>query len=368
MQGTAIQRIAGLLYDGVLSPQAWYDGMDAFKEAVGGFNFHQLTVDVRHGSVLESITSASDDKGVKNYEQHYALADERVPAMMRLGRGEMLLDHEQFSERHMSRSALYAECLAPMGMKYTMGLMLRVEGSVQQYVGFMRAVDRPHFSSEEREFAMQLMPDVVRAAHLRDRVGLVARHAALGFAALDTLPQGIAVVDAQCRVQYSNPTADRLLARSGAMGMRHGCLSCRDALAQARWQSVVAAACARTGAGMAGALQPASGACGLVVSVLPINAQHPLALRQVPMALVVMNDPTAPCGLAPRLVAEVLGLSPAETRLALLLASGKTVKDFAAAEDVSWHTARTHQKNLLRKTGCHRQQELVGLLHALRLG
>ena len=113
MQGTAIQRIAGLLYDGVLSPQAWYDGMDAFKEAVGGFNFHQLTVDVRHGSVLESITSASDDKGVKNYEQHYALADERVPAMMRLGRGEMLLDHEQFSERHMSRSALYAECLAP---------------------------------------------------------------------------------------------------------------------------------------------------------------------------------------------------------------------------------------------------------------
>ena len=86
------------------------------------------------------------------------------------------------------------------------------------------------------------------------------------------------------------------------------------------------------------------------------------------MALVVMNDPTAPCGLAPRLVAEVLGLSPAETRLALLLASGKTVKDFAAAEDVSWHTARTHQKNLLRKTGCHRQQELVGLLLALRLG
>ena len=113
MQGTAIQRIAGLLYDGVLSPQAWYDGMDAFKEAVGGFNFHQLTVDVRQGAVLESITSASDDKGVKNYEQHYALADERVPAMMRLGRGEMLLDHEQFSERHMSRSALYAECLAP---------------------------------------------------------------------------------------------------------------------------------------------------------------------------------------------------------------------------------------------------------------
>ena len=368
MQGTTIQHIAGLLYDGVLSPQDWYDGMDAFKEAVGGFNFHQLTVDIRHGAVLESITSAEDDAGVKNYEQHYALADERVPAMMRLGRGEMLLDHEQFSARHMARSALYAECLAPMGMKYTMGLMLRVEGNVQQYVGFMRAADRPHFSRDDRDFALHLMPDVVRACHLRARVGPLARQAALGLAALDTLPQGIAVVDAQCRIQYSNPTADRLLARFGAMSVRHGRLSCHGTHAQVRWQSLVAAACTRQGSAMAGALQPAPGARGLVVTVLPINAQHPLALRQEPMALVVMNDPTAPGGLDPRLVAEMLGLSPAETRLALLLALGKTVKDFAAAEGMSWHTARTHLKNLLRKTGCHRQQELVGLLHSLRLG
>ena len=91
-------------------------------------------------------------------------------------------------------------------------------------------------------------------------------------------------------------------------------------------------------------------------------------MHQAPLALAVLHDPAAPGGLDPRLIGEILGLSPTETRLVLLLASGKTVKDFAAAEDVSWHTARTHQKNLLRKTGCHRQQELVGLLHALRLG
>ena len=354
----------------MLSPQDWYDGMEAFQAAVGCMNFHQLTLDLQQGTVtvLESIANLNNEKAVETYEQHYALIDERVPIATRLGQGQMMLDHEHFSDRHMSRSALYADCLAPQGMKYTMGLMLRVEGVVQECVGFMRAVDRPHFSNAERDFALHLVPDMIRATHLRSRAGPLARHAALGLAALDTLPQGIAVVDAQCRIQYANPAAERLLARPGAMRVRHGCLSCHDGNAQARWQSIVGAACARHGTGMAGALQPAPGARSLVVTVLPINARHPLALHQAPMALAVLTDPAAPGGLDPRLIGEMLGLSPTETRLALLLAAGKTIKDFAAAEGMSWHTARSHIKNLMRKTGCRRQVELVGLLQALRIG
>ena len=72
--------------------------------------------------------------------------------------------------------------------------------------------------------------------------------------------------------------------------------------------------------------------------------------------------------LSPRLAGDILGLSPTETRLALLLADGKTIKEFAAAEGISWHTARTHLKNVMRKTGCHRQLELVALLQSLSGG
>ncbi|WP_246483770.1 LuxR family transcriptional regulator [Paenacidovorax monticola] len=276
------RRIAGLLYDGVLSPQDWYDGMEAFKETVGCTNFHQLTVDVNQGMVLESLANINNDEAQANYDQHYALIDERVPLAMRLGQGQVMLDHEHFSDRHMSRSALYVDCLAPQGMKYTMGLVLRVEGSVRQYVGFMRAVDRPHFTKDDRDFALHLAPDVIRAAHLRSHASQLARHMALGLAALDALPQALVIVDAHCRIQYSNPAADRMLARPGAMGVRHGRLSCLEGNAQVRWQSLVAAACSRQGTGMAGALQPAPGARSLVVTVLPINARHPMALHQAP--------------------------------------------------------------------------------------
>jgi len=363
--------IAGLLYDGVLSPSDWYSAMDAFNRAVGGFKFHQLAVDHQLGTITDSVASggADDAEAVATYERHYAMTDERLPVVMGLRQGEFMLDHEHFSARDMSRSAIYAEWLASLGMKHTMVLMQRVDGPLQQYVGFMRHVDQRPFGEADRRLAQQLMPDLLRAARLRAQARPLARQAALGVAALDTLPQGVAVVDAQGRIHHANAAAGRLLAQFGSMSVRHGRLQCRDGASQARWQALVAAAC---GGGVetvaaAGAMQPAGGLQRLVVTVLPLKAHHVVALRQEPMALVVLADPDAPCGLTPGLLADMLGLSPTEARLALLLTSGKTVKDFAAIQGCTVNTARAHLAHLLHKTGCRRQVELVRLLQSLRM-
>ena len=362
-------RIAAQLYDGVLSPEDWYGGMAAFTEATGASNFHQLTLDVAQGMVLESLASHRDESAVDAYERHFAPIDERVPVAMRLGQGQVMLDHEHFSERHMSRSELYTDCLAPQGMKYCMGLKLYVQGSVQQYLGFLRQVDKSPFTDEDRSFALHLLPDVARAAGLRARASQLAQQAAMGLAALDALPQGLMVVGPDCRVHYGNPAAERLLAGAELLRVRHGRLQCLDGAAQAQLQQHVLRACGHQGAGLAGAQSLAGQHCRLNVAVLPLKASHAAAAAwQAPAALVLVTDPASPGGLSPRAVEQMLGLSPAEARLALLLAAGKTVKDFAAAEGVSWHTARTHLKNAMRKTACHRQLELVALLQSMRAG
>ena len=364
-----VRRIAGRLYDGVLSPQDWYDGLAACGSALGAGNFHHLTVDVQQGVVAESLASLNDAKALESYANHFAMIDERFPVAMRLGEGQVMLDHEHFSERHMSRSAVYVDCLAPQGMKYTMGLKVRVQGSVQQYVGFLRQVDKSPFTDEDRSFALHLLPDVARAAGLRARASQLAQQAAMGLAALDALPQGLMVVGPDCRVHYGNPAAERLLAGAELLRVRHGRLQCLDGAAQAQLQQHVLRACGHQGAGLAGAQSLAGQHCRLNVAVLPLKASHAAAARwQRPLAVLVLTDPAAPGGLAPGLVEQMLGLSPAEARLALLLAAGKTVKDFAAAEGVSWHTARTHLKNAMRKTACHRQLELVALLQSMRAG
>lgn len=56
------------------------------------------------------------------------------------------------------------------------------------------------------------------------------------------------------------------------------------------------------------------------------------------------------------------GLTPAETRVALFVAEGGTVSEYAKETRTSLQTVRTHLKAVFRKTGVRRQAELAILL------
>lgn len=80
-------------------------------------------------------------------------------------------------------------------------------------------------------------------------------------------------------------------------------------------------------------------------------------------ALVVLNDPerhkTQP---AEDIVRDLYGLTPTETRFVALLRDGNSLADVADRLSVSLTTVRTHLQHVFRKTGTHRQTELVRLL------
>jgi len=63
-------------------------------------------------------------------------------------------------------------------------------------------------------------------------------------------------------------------------------------------------------------------------------------------------------------LAERFGLTPAEVRLASVIAAGGRLGDYAAQQGVSLGTVRTHLKAVFAKTGVHRQSELVRLFNS----
>ena len=65
------------------------------------------------------------------------------------------------------------------------------------------------------------------------------------------------------------------------------------------------------------------------------------------------------------LVAATLGLTPMESRVAVWLAEGKTVRDIARASGRTENTIRWHMKNIFAKQGIGRQFELVQLVRSL---
>ena len=366
-----LESITGLFYEGILQPQAWYAGMDAVRARLQAVIFHGFTLDSSGGPSPESVGNLESLglplKHMAEYEAHHADNDPRLAATLGIAPGGVMLDHEHFSPQEALRNPVYADWLVPLGFKHTAGMVVRAEGCAKELISFIRPRDAAPFAASDKRFIEQLVPDIARAAKLRARCLELSRKASLGLAALDALRQCVAMVDAQCRVHHANTAMDHLLGASGALRMRQGRLACADGAAQAQLRQLVAAACAAPG--RAGALRLMESALPLVVTVLPLQAGHAwAALRQDPMALVVAVLPGGSAGMDPAIVAEMLGLSPAEARLAVLLAAGKTTKDFAAVQGCAWNTARTHLANLLGKTGCRRQADLVQLLHALQAG
>ena len=79
-------------------------------------------------------------------------------------------------------------------------------------------------------------------------------------------------------------------------------------------------------------------------------------------ALVLIVDPASRARIDPGLVVEVLGLTPAEGQVAVLLAEGKTVREIAVATGRRESTIRWHLHHICSKLGISRQVELVQLV------
>jgi DNA-binding CsgD family transcriptional regulator len=358
--------IAALLYEGALDPDRWVAGLDTIRRATGGGLFYHFTVDTRSMAVVQSCQNeALPPDTVREYEQHHAQHDERLPLVMGLAVGEPMFDNERFTPRELSRSFIYNDWLPSIGYRHTFSVPLLDTGDTRDFLTVVRPVDHRAWGSKDRQLIEQVMPDLLRATRLRHRMAATAGPAALGIAGLDVLPQAVAVVDARCKVHYLNAPARRTLEGAGhGLTVRRGRLSAAHPPAQAALAAQVAAAC--TPLPRAGSVCVPHTGPGLWLNVLPLQATHPLAAwhRGEPMALLAWLPPDT--GAAPAQLADLLGLTETEARLALALSQGLSIKDFALAQGCSWHTTRTHLRNLLRKTGCHRQADLVQLVRNIQ--
>lgn len=65
------------------------------------------------------------------------------------------------------------------------------------------------------------------------------------------------------------------------------------------------------------------------------------------------------------LIGRAFDLTPAESRLAAMLATGSSIASASERLCISRETARNHLKSIFSKTGAHRQSELVRLISQL---
>jgi DNA-binding CsgD family transcriptional regulator len=99
----------------------------------------------------------------------------------------------------------------------------------------------------------------------------------------------------------------------------------------------------------------------LLLLVCPVRGFHVDDAHPV-RAIVFVSDPAQRVRPTPATLHALYGLTPAEYRLAMLLADGKEPNAIAEMIGVSRNTLKTQLAGIYRKTGTSRQAQLVGLL------
>lgn len=304
----------------------------------------------------------------REYFGVYHAGDERLPRLRQLPDRRLVHVRSLYTEQELKTSPTYNECL--LRAEAQNGLNVRMDGPHGSRIVWLTAdpVGADEWSSEQTEMLDHLMPHVRQYASVRQ---VLSDAGALGSSLaslLDNTGTGIIHLDRRGRIVAANDRAGALLRRGDRLSDAGGYLQARLPQDNARLQKLLARALppfGKQGASGSMTLRHALGLQRLVVHVSPV-ADRDLDFRTRRVAaLALVVEPGRRTCIDRGLVAAILGLTPSETEVAVLLAEGHTVSDIARATERKESTVRWHIKHIFNKHGFNRQLELVQLVLSL---
>ena len=301
----------------------------------------------------------------RRYFDHYYAWDERIPRLRKLPDSQLVHCRELYTDRELKSSPAYNVALS---VGHTQdSINVRLDGPSGSRIVWVvnDPVGTGDWSSRQIELIRRLLPHVRHYVSVRQAL---ADAGALGSSFDELLAAtgcGIVQLDWRGRIVAANDRARELLRAGDGLLDGGGLLSARWPEDDADLQRLVARALPPYGS---------PGAAGSMM-VKRSGKQPPLKLQVVPAssreeefrawpvaALVFVTHPRGPTRLNPGSVKAALGLTPAESRVAVLLAEGKTVGQIAAAVGREQSTIRTHVQHIFGKLGITRQVDLVRLV------
>lgn len=283
--------------------------------------------------------------------------------------GEARFSQEFLPDAALRRTAFFNDWARRYGAEQSLALKVTDDSDrdapVMHLTLFRHLADK-RFTAQDRTRLQVLWPHLRRAANAYWLLQPVRDAVREAEAALDLLPLPAWVVRADAQVDHANASARRLVTAGFPVRERHGRLANigrLDAAALCRQIRLYT-----TPPGRTGTLALSTGAAGrwssAVLHVVPI-AQSALYACTWPhaAALLMLQSPVpAEHGeLWLAWLAQRHGLTPAHLDILRCLAEGKSLGTIAQERGTGLGTVRFQLHELLARTGCARQQDLVRL-------
>lgn len=101
---------------------------------------------------------------------------------------------------------------------------------------------------------------------------------------------------------------------------------------------------------------------------MPLRTKATHLGTDLPAAAIFISDPHRRPASDAAVLAQLFRRTPAEARLAEILAAGESLRDAANKLGVAQSTVRSHLKAIFGKTNTNRQSQLVSILANIQIG
>jgi len=362
---SSLQKTVAAIFDAVVDEGQTSAALEAVAKFVGVSGAGSVMLNKFTGQISSAAWWGSFTGRPADYVSHYGKIDpSRALWDKAAASGRLLRVSESLPPSVLRHDEWYNEWLLAGGVCDILGTTLYESPSRKISCGLYRAIGDVDPSPRDAERLQALMPLLQNAARLRVWLIDAGYRSVLGSGRLQHLARGAILTDAGGRVVEANQAAERILRLGDGLTIRDGQICARRNFETTKLACLIASA-AGSGRGLSAGCMLVTrdgGRPSYVIRVGPVSAGE--AGYDLPMAVVLVSVPNDN-RVSEGELAELYGLSPAESRVAIALAQGKRLTELAAEWGLQITTLRTQLSSILKKCEVERQSDLVRIVSSI---
>lgn len=360
--------LIGKIYDAAVTPELWGVFLEQLSDILNSKGTVLYLVDFANRrsicrsdeiSFIQSVRT--DPETVISYDRYYSKVNVWLENSRNLPEGELITSDRLFSEQELVKTEWYNDWLKPQNYFQAMIAHIIKQETLAVRLSLFRARKQP-FSADETAFFTRLVPHLHRSCIIYKKLSEVKNMQTANAELLNRLPVGLILFDNAGRALFVNEMAETLIRSSDGFCLNAAGHCVTGSVRQTRALHQLISQAAELGQSQAMCLHLNNLDCPLTAIVISLR-NHPLPFSgSAPSVALFIGDPDTTLDLDAKLLTQCYGLSPAEAKLATALLRGQTSGNYAQMRGISHNTVKTQLKQVLAKTGTHRQSELIQLL------
>jgi len=344
------------IYEASFVPELWpnlLDEMAAMSRSKGGL---LLTVrdKMLNWTSSDNLTEAFDSY-IK--EGWFRRCDRRV-CMFRKAHSEFLTEHDYWTKEEFDTNEVYENFFRPRGLGFSAGTGVQVPTGDGIVFFVERSFERGPIEKPYITQLNELRPHLARSAFVASRLGL--KSATGANEALSKLGMATVLLDSSGSAVQTSNISDEI--ETHLQWAAHDRIAFKDRTANAQYKAAIDTLHTHSPSIVRSfALRNKDSQAAMVAHIMPISRSvHDIFSGSY--ALLVLTPVSSKTAPPVELVRSLFDFTASEARVARSLAKGKSVEEIAADGGVALSTVRTQLRQVMEKTGCSRQAEVVALM------